>query len=65
VTIRIDESTIRHFQELAPELEVPYQTLSVPARLRIHATKACDELADAAQGRGVASRRHRGCLRAR
>jgi len=27
VTIRIDESTVRYFQELAGELEVPYQTL--------------------------------------
>jgi uncharacterized protein (DUF4415 family) len=27
VTIRIDEATIRYFQELAAELEVPYQTL--------------------------------------
>jgi uncharacterized protein (DUF4415 family) len=27
VTIRIDESTIRYFRELAGELEVPYQTL--------------------------------------
>jgi predicted DNA binding CopG/RHH family protein len=27
VTIRLDESTIRYFQELATELDVPYQTL--------------------------------------
>jgi uncharacterized protein (DUF4415 family) len=27
VTIRLDESTIDYFQELAAELEVPYQTL--------------------------------------
>ncbi len=27
VTIRLDESTIRYFQALAAELEVPYQTL--------------------------------------
>jgi uncharacterized protein (DUF4415 family) len=27
VTIRIDEGTIRYFQDLAGELEVPYQTL--------------------------------------
>lgn len=27
VTIRLDERTIRYFQELAAELDVPYQTL--------------------------------------
>ena len=27
VTIRLDERTIQYFQELAAELEVPYQTL--------------------------------------
>ena len=27
VTIRLDERTIQYFQELASELEVPYQTL--------------------------------------
>ncbi len=27
VTIRLEESTIRYFQELAAELEIPYQTL--------------------------------------
>ncbi len=27
VTIRLDEETIRYFQELAADLEVPYQTL--------------------------------------
>lgn len=27
VTIRLDERTIRYFQDLAAELEVPYQTL--------------------------------------
>ena len=27
VTIRLDEATIGYFQELAAELEVPYQTL--------------------------------------
>jgi uncharacterized protein (DUF4415 family) len=27
VTIRLDEATIAYFQELAAELEVPYQTL--------------------------------------
>lgn len=27
ITIRVDESTVRYFQELAAELEVPYQTL--------------------------------------
>lgn len=27
VTIRLDERTIAYFQELAAELEVPYQTL--------------------------------------
>lgn len=27
VTIRLDERTIQYFQELADELEVPYQTL--------------------------------------
>jgi len=27
VTIRLDESTLSYFQELAAQLEVPYQTL--------------------------------------
>jgi uncharacterized protein (DUF4415 family) len=27
VTIRLDQSTVAYFQELAAELEVPYQTL--------------------------------------
>jgi uncharacterized protein (DUF4415 family) len=27
VTIRIDEQTIAYFQELSPELSIPYQTL--------------------------------------
>lgn len=27
VTIRLDERTIRYFQDLAAELDVPYQTL--------------------------------------
>lgn len=27
VTIRLDEATVRHFKDLATELEIPYQTL--------------------------------------
>src|SRR5438270_824272 len=41
VTIRIDQSTIKYFQDLAAELEVPYQTL-IKLYLRESAARCSD-----------------------